>query len=92
MKLIDIVNGPWAITPEMLGEIQTIYRAHVRGPKIDIPAVEARIGRPLKNEAKSYQVIDGVAVLEMAGPIARRMNLFVQISGEIGRASCRERV
>jgi signal peptide peptidase SppA len=81
MKLIDIVNGPWAIAPEMLGEIQSIYRAHVRGPKIDIPAVEARIGRPLKNEAKSYQVIDGVAVLELSGPIARRMNLFMQISG-----------
>ncbi len=81
MKLIDIVNGPWAIAPEMLGEIQSIYRAHVRGPKIDIPAVEARIGRPLKNEAKSYQVIDGVAVLELSGPIARRMNLIMQISG-----------
>lgn len=81
MKLIDIVNGPWAIAPEMLGEIQSIYRAHVRGPKIDIPAVEARIGRPLKNEAKSYQVIDGVAVLELSGPIARRMNLFMQVSG-----------
>lgn len=81
MKLIDVVNGPWAITPDMLGEIQNIYRAHVRGPKIDIPAVEAKLGRPLKNEAKSYQVIDGVAVLEVSGPIARRMNLFMEISG-----------
>jgi signal peptide peptidase SppA len=81
MRLIDIVNGPWAITPDMLGEIQEIYRAHVRGPKIDIPAVEARLGRPLKNETKNYQVIDGVAVLEASGPIARRMNLFMEISG-----------
>ncbi|MCP3177297.1 signal peptide peptidase SppA [Desulfuromonas sp. KJ2020] len=81
MRLIDIVNGPWAITPEMLGEIQNIYRAHVRGPKIDIEAVESRLGRPLKNEPKGYDVIDGVAVLPIDGAISQRMNLFSQISG-----------
>ncbi len=83
MKLIDIVNGPWAITPEMLGEIQQIYHAHVRGPKIDIAEVEARLGRPLKNEAKSYEVTDNVAVLAVDGPFSKRMNLFSQISGGV---------
>lgn len=81
MKLIDIVNGPWAIVPDMLGEIQEIYRAHVRGPKIDIGAVEERIGRPLKNEPKGYQVIDNVAILTVDGVIAQRMNLMMQVSG-----------
>lgn len=83
MKLIDIVNGPWAITPEMLGEIQEIYRAHVRGPKIDLAEVSARLGRPLKNEAKTYQVTDGVAIIEADGPISKRLNLFSQISGGV---------
>ena len=36
MRLIDIVCGPWAITPEMLLEIQGIYATHVRGEKIKI--------------------------------------------------------
>lgn len=83
MKLIDIVNGPWAITPEMLGEIQSIYRAHVRGPKIDIPEVEARLGRPLNNEPKGYDVIDNVAVIPVDGVISKRMNLLSQVSGGV---------
>lgn len=82
MKLIDIVNGPWAITPEMLGEIQEIYRTHMRGEKISIPDVEAKLGRKLDNSREdSYHVIDGVAVLDLDGPLARRANLFMRISG-----------
>ena len=83
MKLIDIVNGPWAISPEMLTEIQEIYRAHVRGPKIDIEGVEARIGRPLNNEQRDIQVVDGVAIIAIDGVIGQRMNLFSKISGGV---------
>jgi signal peptide peptidase SppA len=83
MKLIDIVNGFWAITPDMLDEIQSIYRAHVRGPKIDISAIEASLGRPLKNEKRGYEVIDNVAILPIDGVVSKRMNLFAQISGGI---------
>lgn len=80
-KLLDIVNAPWAIQPEKLEEIQGIYLTHLRGEKIDIAAVEARLGRPLQNEPKAYEVIDGVAVLPLEGVVAKRMNLFAQISG-----------
>jgi capsid assembly protease len=80
-KLLDILNSPWAIQPEKLEEIQGIYLTHLRGEKIDIAALEARLGRPLANEPKSYEVIDGVAVLPVEGVVAKRMNLFSQISG-----------
>jgi len=80
-KLLDILNSPWAIQPEKLEEIQGIYLTHLRGEKIDLAGVEARLGRPLANEPKSYEVVDGVAVLPVEGVVAKRMNLFSQISG-----------
>jgi len=84
MKILDVLNAPWAIEPTKLLEIQSIYATHLRGDKIDLAAVEARIGRPLKNAntaEKSYDIVDGVAIAHMEGVMAKRMNLFAQISG-----------
>src|SRR3990167_8876447 len=81
MKILDILAAPWAIDPTKLIELQSIYATHMRGDKIDIAAVEARLGRPLANEPKAYDIVDGVAVLPIEGVIAKRMNLFSQISG-----------
>lgn len=81
MKLLDIVTGPWAIQPDKLLEIQSIYATHLRGDKIDIEAVEKRLGRPLNNEPKGYEIRDGVAVLPVSGVLAKKMNLFSSISG-----------
>lgn len=81
MKILDILSAPWAIEPTKLIELQSIYATHMKGEKIDIAAVEARLGRPMANEPKAYEIIDGVAVLPIEGVIAKRMNLFSQISG-----------
>ena len=81
MKLLDVLTAPWAIQPAKLLEIQAIYATHLRGEKIDIAAVEQRLGRPLDNQAKAYDVIDGVAIIPMEGVLAKRANLFMQISG-----------
>jgi ClpP class serine protease len=83
MRLIDVINAPWAITPDLLAEIQEIYVRHMRGEKIDIKGLEAKLGAPLNNEPKGYEVYDGVAVLPIDGVIAKRMNLFSQISGGV---------
>lgn len=82
MRIIDIVNGPWAITPEMLTEIQGIYGTYLRGEKINIEAVEAKIGKPLENKKQlGYDLIDGAAIITIEGVIAKKMNLFSRISG-----------
>lgn len=81
MKLLDVLNAPWAILPAKLTEIGEVYATHLRGDKIDIKAVEARIGAPLQNKPQGYEVIDGVAVVPVFGVIAKRANLFMQISG-----------
>lgn len=81
MKLLDVVNSPWAIEPGKLQEIAGIYATHLRGDKIDLAAVEARIGKPLANEPQAYEVIDGVAVIPIDGVMAKRANLMMQVSG-----------
>ncbi|MHB8109772.1 MAG: signal peptide peptidase SppA [Syntrophorhabdaceae bacterium] len=86
MKPIDILTSEWAIMPAKLAEIQAIYTTHLKGPKIDqsiIDRIEADMGRPLNNEQKPYQVIDNVALIEINGVIAKRMNLFSKISGGV---------
>lgn len=81
MKIIDVLTAPWAIEPSKLLEIQSIYATHLRGDKIDVAAVEQRLGRPLANTPKAYDIADGVAILPIEGVIAKKMNLFSQISG-----------
>jgi signal peptide peptidase SppA len=82
MNITDILSQPWAILPDMKREIDEIYRAHLRGDKIDLSAVEAKLGRPLDNEQDRYAVTpDGVAVIPVQGVIAKRMNMFSNISG-----------
>jgi signal peptide peptidase SppA len=81
MKILEILNSPWAIIPETQQEIREIYLTHVRGESIDLKDIETRIGKPLERKEQGYDVIDGVAVIPIEGPIAKRMNLFTQVSG-----------
>lgn len=81
MKPIDVLTSPWAIIPDKLTEITEIYSTHLRGEKIDIAGIEARIGQPLQSREQGYEVLDGVALIPIDGVIAKRMNLFTQISG-----------
>lgn len=84
MKLIDLMTGAWAILPETLVEMQGIYRTHLLGDKIDIAAIEARMGRPLANEQQRYELRDGgVAVLRATGVMSPKANMLMQISGGI---------
>ncbi|WP_294261506.1 S49 family peptidase [uncultured Comamonas sp.] len=84
MNLRDLIQGAWALEPAMLNEIQAIYDTHLRGDKIDVAAVEARLGRPLANEQQEYEVNpDGVAVLQLSGVMAPKANLFARVSGGI---------
>lgn len=84
MTLLELITGAWAIEPGMLAEIQAIYATHMRGEKIDVPAIEARLGRPLSLDQQDYVVEPGgVAVLRLSGVMAPKANLFSQVSGGI---------
>ena len=97
MKLIEVVTGPWAIRPETLLEIQGIYASHLRGEKIDLSILEAKLGRKLDNKHgmilsagpgqqvdnsfETFSVVNGVAVIPVHDVIAKRMNIFMSICG-----------
>lgn len=82
MRILDVLTAPWAITPEKKAEIDAIYETHCRGEKIDLAAVEAAIGQPLNNQQKpGYDVVDGIAVIEIDGVMAKKANIFSRISG-----------
>jgi signal peptide peptidase SppA len=81
MNILDVLASPWAILPEVYHEMLGIYEGWLRGEYVDIAAVEKQIGRPLKNEQKRYEVVNGVAVIPIEGVIARKMNLMTDISG-----------
>ena len=81
MNITDVLNSPWAIMPEKLRAISEVYAAHLRREKVDIDAIEARIGRPLVNAEQGYDVVDGVAVIPIAGVIGKKMNMMSAISG-----------
>jgi signal peptide peptidase SppA len=81
----QLINGaPWAIMPDTLTVIRRVYSDHLAGMTPDIAAIEAAIGRPLKNDQpKTYEITDGVAVIKANGIIAKRMNLMMDYSGGI---------
>lgn len=81
MRLIDIVNSPWALTPEKLDEIVGIYTRHVAGEKLDLAALEARMGAPLPGPTEGYYLQDGVAVVPIDGVISKRATLMQKVSG-----------
>jgi capsid assembly protease len=84
MKLLDVITSPWAVLPDQLREIQSIYATHLKGDKIDIAAIEARLGRPLANDQQTYDIRPGgVAVLSLEGVMAPKANLMMQISGGV---------
>ena len=83
MKILDVLNSPWAILPDKLREIQTIYETHLRGDKIDLKGIEAQLGEPLNNVHMDIDVIDGVAIVPIHGVIGKRLNLFSKISGGV---------
>src|SRR5574338_41160 len=83
MNLLDVLTGPWAIQPDKLLEIQAIYAAHARGERADLPAIAAGLGQPLDNKQnnRGYQMAGDVAVVPLSGVLAKKMNLFADISG-----------
>lgn len=84
MTLLDLLCGCWALDADKLRELQAIYATHLRGEKLDVAAIEARLGRPLASEQQAYTVEPGgIAVLRMSGVMSPKANLFMQVSGGI---------
>lgn len=79
MRLLDILTSPWAIVPDKLREIQAVYRAHIRGEKIDVKGIQAKVGQYLddhRDDDRGYDVADGIAVIPIQNVITKKRTLF----------------
>ena len=83
MQIIDVLSAPWGIIPDKLFEIQEIYNTHLKGDKIDISQFKAKDDKKSEADDQRYQVVNGIAIIPIHGVIAKRMNLFSQISGGV---------
>ena len=82
MKILDVLNSPWAIVPEKLREITEVYARHLRGDKIDIESIRSEFGRAEPAPAlKPYDIVQRVAVLSVEGVLGKKMNMFMHFSG-----------
>lgn len=82
MKIVDVLTKPWAIQESKLQEITSIYDSRLRGEKINFKEFEAATGIPLENnQPTEFAVTDGVALIGVDGVLAKKMNMFMKISG-----------
>lgn len=89
MKIMDIIAAPWAISESRLLEIRELYFAHTRREKLDLKAWEAATGRPAGSQPDPYQVVDGVAVLDLAGVLTKADSAWNRICGMTSTATAR---
>lgn len=83
-SVVELVQRqPWAILPETLDTIHEILYARYFGEGIDIAKVEEKLGRKLDNNYHQTRVINDVAVIDIHGIIAKRLNLLTMISGGV---------
>lgn len=80
MRIIDIISSPWAIIPSKYAEICGIYARHLLGEKVDLAALEAKMGHPLQN-IQQTEIYGSVAVVPVHGVLAKKANMLQKISG-----------
>lgn len=84
MQTIDIITSPWCIMPSKLVEIQEIYQARMQDKKIDLSQFQAIVdNRKSTEQDKRYQLINNMAIVDINGVMAKKMNMFHMISGGV---------
>jgi signal peptide peptidase SppA len=74
MKILDILNEPWGIVPEKFEQILQVYKSHmIRGEKLDF---ESRLKEMQLEDKREYRVQNGVAIIDVIGPITKRSSFF----------------
>jgi capsid assembly protease len=73
MKILEILNKPWMISREDLEQIAAIYKTHLQGEKIDFKALQPN---PRDRGARAFEVIEGHAIIDVAGPLTPGASFF----------------
>lgn len=93
MRLLDILNSPWAIVPEKLQEIRAVYETHMKGEKIDLKPIKALMNSGMSelDAERGYQVESGVAIIDIRDVLTKGRTFFSYLFGgtsmrEVGEA------
>ncbi len=81
MRILDIINGMWAMSAARVQEVRDLYFAHTRREKLDLKAWEAASGRPAGSERQPYTLQDGVAVVAIQGIITKADSMWNRLCG-----------
>jgi signal peptide peptidase SppA len=76
----------WAITPDSLEQMMAIASRALDEPITTIEALEAKLGKPVNADAL-MTLRDGVATINVTGPLFRYANIFTMISGATAYAT-----
>ncbi len=80
MRALEYLRSPsriWAIEQGAWEEMVTICK----GENLTLDSIEASIGNLNNRKTNAYEVVDGVAVIPIIGPIVKYGNMFSEISG-----------
>ena len=84
MNLLNMMSSPWAILPTHLENFQYALNSHLNGPFLDLKNIESRIlgDKPFNVDSlapKSYEVMNGTAVIRIQGPISKNPDIFDRV-------------
>lgn len=81
MNLIDLIQDKlWAIVPEKLEAVHQVLYNRMHNVKMDLSKYETR-AREAQKETDYTRMEGDIAVINMEGVLAKRMNLFMAMSG-----------
>ena len=80
MKILDIINQPWAISPQYLEQIATVYSNHLKGEKLDFKA----LGFGRDKQQRDFEVINNIAIIPVSGPLTPHSSFFSFFFGGTG--------
>jgi Periplasmic serine proteases (ClpP class) len=72
---------PWAIHEDLLMTISGVLMRHESGDKLTLDEIQARIGNAGTKQARSFDVVDGTAYIQIYGVISKKISLLQNISG-----------
>ncbi len=79
MQLIDLITSPWAIKPGHLEHIGDVYNQHIRGPKLDLKAMEAKLISFGDIDEANFDIINGNAIIPIKGSLMKNPSAFSRI-------------
>lgn len=78
MKPLDIMTGPWMITPEKLAELKAAFSAHMKDGKIKTKDLESRAPGTVEDfQGKwQYDILKSAAIIPIKGIISKDPTVF----------------